>query len=217
MLSSLNTCNLKMLFSISSLCLIIFCGEAAAQDNSSDSYEWKFESQRREISPVGFIDSTVTFEGKPTLALAGGGKDYSNGHWYTIMNVEPGAYFRFRSNFIASNVEEAKRSILARIIWQDGKGNRLGTPEYPASSLTESNGIWSSIQQSYKAPKDATKAKIELVYRWDANGIVHFAGTSLQKTAAPEERIVKVAAIHHRPRNSKSSRENLEQFRSEER
>ena len=212
MLSSLNNYNLKMVFSISLLCVIVFCGTAVAQDHGIDASEWKFESQRKEISPVGFIDSTVTYEGKPTLVLAGGGKEYSNGHWYTIRNVEPGAYVQFRANFIAINVEEPERSVLARIIWQDGKGERIGTPEYPASFPAKSNGSWDSIRQSYKIPKDARTARIELVYRWDANGIVHFAGTSLEKATAPVSRIVKVAAIHHRPRDSKSSRENLVQF-----
>jgi hypothetical protein len=212
MLKPLNKHNLKLISSISLWCIIIFCGTVTAQDHEFDPSEWKFESQRQEISPVGFIDSTITFEGKPTLALAGGGKEFSNGHWYTILNVEPGEYFQFKANFIATNVEELKRSILARIIWQDNKGKRIGTPEYPASSPAETIGIWNSIQQSYKVPKDATKAKIELVYRWDANGIVHFAGTSFEKTIAPESRIIKVAAIHHRPRNSKSSRDNLAQF-----
>jgi len=201
-----------MILSIWSLCVITFCGAVAAQDNGIDPSEWKFESQRKEISPVGFIDSTITYEGKPTLALAGGGKEYSNGHWYTILNVEPGEYVQFRANFIAINVEEPERSILARIIWQDSAGKRIGTPEYPASFPAKTNGGWDSIRQSYKIPKDARKAKIELVYRWDANGIVHFAGTSMEKATVPVLRTVKVAAIHHRPRNSKSSRENLVQF-----
>ena len=70
-------------------------------------------------------------------------------------------------------------------------------------------GIQSNNYIEFEA---ATSAKIELVYRWDANGIVHFAGTSLEKASAPQSRIVKVAAVHHRPRNSKSARENLVQF-----
>jgi predicted amidohydrolase len=210
---SMIACSWKIAFSTTLLCIMIFFNKVVAQDRASiDPSEWKFESQRQEISPVGFIDSTVTFEGKPTLALAGGGKEYSNGHWYTTLNVDPGAYCRFKANFIASNVEEPTRSILARIIWQDSKGNRLGTPEYPSYSPIGAIGIWNSIQQLYRVPEAATTAKIELVYRWDANGIVHFAGTSLEKTSAPESRIVKVAAVHHRPRNSKSPRENLVQF-----
>ena len=210
---SMIACNWKIVFSSTLFCVIMFCGKVVAQDSGSiDPSVWKFESQRQEISPVGFVDSTVTFEGKPTLALAGGGKEFSNGYWYTTLKVDPGAYFRFKANFIASNVEEPARSILARIIWQDSNGNRLGTPEYPSNSATRTIGIWNSIQQLCRVPEEAKTAKIELVYRWDANGIVHFAGTSLEKTKAPESRIVNVAAVHHRPRNSKSPRENLVQF-----
>ncbi len=36
--------------------------------------EWKFESQRPEIAPLSNLDKKVTFEGKPTLRLAGNGK-----------------------------------------------------------------------------------------------------------------------------------------------
>ncbi|HTF29937.1 MAG TPA: carbon-nitrogen hydrolase family protein [Flavitalea sp.] len=203
---------MKLISSISLLYITLFCGTVTGQEHEIGPSEWKFESQRKEIAPVGFIDSTITYDGKPTLSLAGGGKEYSNGHWYIILNVEPGQFFQFRSNFIASNVEEPARSILARIIWRDSQGKKIGTPEYPASFPAKTNGSWNSIKQLYKVPEDARQAKIELVYRWDANGIVHFAGTSLEKTTAPEPRIVKVAAIHHRPRNSKSSLENLAQF-----
>ncbi|MGZ5133866.1 MAG: carbon-nitrogen hydrolase family protein [Flavitalea sp.] len=212
MLQPLNKHNLKFISSTALLYITLFCGNVIGQGNEIGTSVWKFESQRKEIAPVGFIDSTIKYDGKPTLAVAGGGKEYSNGHWYTIVNVEPGEFFHFRSNFIASKVEEPERCILARIIWQDSEGKRIGTPEYPASFPTKTKGSWNSIKQLYKIPEDARQAKIELVYRWDANGLVHFAGTSLEKATAPEPRIVKVAAIHHRPRNSKSSGENLVQF-----
>lgn len=204
--------NLKLASSISLLFVFMFWMNVPASGQEIVASEWKFESQRKEIAPAWYVDSIITHEGKPTLALAGGGKEYSNGHWYTIMNVEPNEYFQFQANFISSNVEESNRSILARIIWQDATGKIVGVPEYPASFPAKTKGSWNSIKQLYKVPKDVRKAKIELVYRWDPDGVVHFAGTSFQKTIPPEPRIVKVAAIHHRPHNSKSSRENLVQF-----
>src|SRR5262245_27757887 len=143
MLRSILACSWKIALSTMILCVIMPGNKVLAQDRSFiDPSEWKFESQRQEMSTVGFIDGTVIFEGKPTLALAGGGKEYSNGHWYTTLNVDPGTYCRFKANFIASNVEELSRSILARIIWQDSKGNRLGTPEYPSNSEAGKIGIW---------------------------------------------------------------------------
>jgi predicted amidohydrolase len=207
-----NKYQLKLISTIWLLSITLFCGTVSGQDHELDPSGWKLESQRKEITPVGFIDSTIKYDGKPTLALSGGGKEYSNGHWYTIVNVEPGQFFQFRSNFIVSNVEEPERSILARVIWQDSKGKRVGTPEYPASFPAKSKSSWNEINQSYKVPEDASKAKIELVYRWDANGIVHFAGTTWEKVPAPKPRTVNVATIYHRPRNSKSPQENLVQF-----
>lgn len=174
--------------------------------------EWKFESQRKEITPAWYIDSNTTYKGQPTLVIAGAGKDYANGHWYCITKVEPGEYFQFESNFITSNVEELNRNILARIIWQDASGKDIGYPEYPSTFLNGTNDGWNYLKQLCRVPDGATKAKIELVYRWDADGIVHFGGTSFHKTTAPKPRVVRVATIYHRPRNSKSSQENLVQF-----
>ena len=212
MLKPLNKRKLKLISSVSLLYIILFCGSVTGQLQERDPSEWKLESQRKEIAPVGYIDNSVTYNGKPTLALKGGGKEYANGHWYTTLRVEPGEFFQFRSNYTISNIEEPQRSVFARIIWQDSKGNRVGTPEYPASSLSKSKEGWNAIMQSYQIPKDASKARLELVYRWDADGIVHFAGTTFEKVPPPKPRIVKVASIHHRPRNSKSSQENLVQF-----
>ena len=174
--------------------------------------EWRFESQRNEITPKWYIDSSTKYKGQPTLAIAGAGKDYANGHWYSITKVEPGEYFQFESNFIASNVEELNRNVLARIIWQDALGKNIGYPEYPGTIRNGTNEGWNYMKQLYRVPDGAEKAKIELVYRWDADGIVHFGGTSFHKTTAPKPRVVRAATIYHRPRNSKSSQENLVQF-----
>src|SRR6185503_16676323 len=52
----------------------------------------------------------------------------------------------------------------------------------------------------------------ELHYRWDGDGMVHFGGVSFEKNSPPKSRNVRVATINYRPRNSKSSGENLEKF-----
>ena len=152
----------------------MFCGVVTAEGQGINPSEWKFESQRREIAPKWYIDSSTTYKGQPTLAVEGAGKEYANGHWCRTMNVEPGEYFQFQSNFIASNVEETSRDILARIIWQDVSGKTIGYPEYPATFPDKTNEGWNYLKQLYRVPDSVRKAKIELIYRWDANGIVHF-------------------------------------------
>ena len=192
------------------LVLILVGGTLVAQQvNDAD---WKFESARKGIAPISKIDKQKTFNGSPTLLLAGGGKKYADGHWYKIVDVVPGRYFAFQSYFTAWQVEEPNRSVLARIIWQNDSGNIVGEPEYPATLLDKKKEGWSIIQQTYKVPENAKKAKLELQYRWDADGIVHFGGVSFQPTSAPSARMVKLATIHLHPADSKSSHENLEKF-----
>ncbi|MEK6781214.1 MAG: carbon-nitrogen hydrolase family protein [Bacteroidota bacterium] len=189
--------------------LILMTVPGAGQEISS---EWKFECQRKQIAPEYAIDAKNTFHGKPTLTLSGSGKEYADGHWHKLVNVEAQEYFQFRSHFIASKVDEPERSILARIIWQNESGEQVGFTEYPITLPDKTNEGWSIIEQSYKVPPEASKAKLELHYRWDADGMVRFSEVSFQKTTPPKVRMVRVATIHHRPQDSKSTQENLQQF-----
>ncbi len=204
--------NFAIISTISSLyILLLFVGMPALCQQFSPS-EWKFESQRKAIAPVWYIDSNTTFGKNQTLALKGGGKKYADGHWYKTVNVEPGEYFQFRACFAASKVEEPNRSILARILWENESGESVGFTEYPAVLREKTKDGWNIIEQTYKVPAEAKKAKVELHYRWDADGIVHFGGVSFEKNNPLEPRKVRIATINYRPRNSKSSKENLEKF-----
>lgn len=192
-----------------SVCMIALSMHVNAQQADSG---WKFECQRPEIAPVSSVDKQVTFDDKPTLALKGGGKDHAAGQWYKIVNAEAGNYYHFRTHFKASSVDEPARSILARVIFQDQSGKRVGFQEYPATVMDKSQGEWRIIEQSYRAPEGARQARLELHYRWDGDGSVHFGNTTFEKSAAPEKRMVRLASVHHRPRNSRSSMDNLKAF-----
>src|SRR4051812_11579197 len=202
---------INRIFGIVLLCclLVMHNGANGQQMNLSD---WKMESARKEMTPVGYIDKKTTFKSMPTAVLSGGGKQYADGHWYNSVSVEPGKYFAFETFFLASKVDEPGRSVLARIIWQNASGEVVGEPEYPATLLGKKQDGWNIIQQTYQVPEGATKAKIELQYRWDADGMVHFGGVSFQPTSAPLARVVRLASVHLRPVDSKSSHENLEKF-----
>jgi hypothetical protein len=189
--------------------LILVSSSAVSQDMTS---AWKFECQRNAIAPVYAIDKKNTFQGEPTLTLAGGGKEYADGHWYKIVNVEAGEYYTFQSYFMAKQVDEPKRSILARVIWQNEAGDQIGFTEYPITLSEKTKEGWSIFEHLYKVPAETKKAILELHYRWDADGMVRFSDASFKKTAPPASRIVRVATVHLKPRNSKSAQENLIQF-----
>lgn len=174
--------------------------------------EWKFESQRDQISPRWFTDAKLTFHNKPTLGLAGGGKEYADGHWSKTVAVDAGQYYQFNTFFKAKNVEEPGRCIQGRIIWLDNSGKQVGFTEYPVTASGKSAEGWNIMEKRYQVPSGATKAKLELHYRWDADGTVNFTEATFEKTAPPQSRKVKLATVFHRPRNSKSPQDNLEQF-----
>jgi len=189
--------------------VLFMTGLADSQDLSTD---WKFECQRKEIAPNYAIDTKNTFRGQPTLILGGGGKEYADGHWYKIVHVEAGAYFQYRSYFMATKVEESNRSILARVIWLNESGEQVGYTEYPNTLPDKTNEGWSIFEHLYKVPTETKKAKLELHYRWDADGMVRFSDASLQKAIPPDPRIVRLATVHLKPHDSESSLENLRQF-----
>lgn len=203
--------NLNLLPVISLLTIIFFWMIIPVNGQNGRS-EWKFECQRPDIAPVSLIDTQTTFEGKPTLTLKGGGKNYAAGYWYKVIDVTPGAYYQFQTYFKSSQVDEPDRCILARVIWQNGSNEVVGYREYPATLRDKTRNGWRIIEQPYKAPDEAKTARLELHYRWDADGAVHFGETSFDKTNPPEARMVRLATIHHRPRNSKSPHDNLVEF-----
>jgi predicted amidohydrolase len=209
---SVNRKSTRITFVTSLLFFLTLINYTIAFAQEFNTSEWKFESQREAISPVSYVDSKIRFEGNQTLGLKGGGKEYVDGHWYKSVSVEPNEYFQFRAYYKTSKVDEPNRSILARILWQNESGELASFADYPAILRQKTKDGWSVIEQVYKVPAEAKKAKIELHYRWDADGAVNFGAVSFQKSDPPGSRIVKVATINYRPRNSKSSMENLEKF-----
>ncbi|MBT3382663.1 MAG: carbon-nitrogen hydrolase family protein [Prolixibacteraceae bacterium] len=192
--------------------IIIFTNCSNQQKPAKLITDWQFQSQREEIAPEHWIESEIQFNGEQTLALAGNGKMYANGSWTKTFEVVPGKYYEFITHFKVENVTQLDRSVLSQIIWQDENGKRLGFIEFPATKAIESKDGWYIIQQKYQIPGGAVKARIDLFYRWDAEGKVYFGGTSFKETDAIKPRLVRLGAIHYKPKNTSSSQENLEQF-----
>ncbi len=185
--------------------------DSLTSPNDSEQ-NWQFDCQRDEIAPLHSIDNNLLFRDKPTLVLSGGGKASANGNWYTVMDVEPGKYYLFKTYYLGKHVEEPNRCVLACILWQDETGKQIGRAEYPATSRQKSPENWNILEQTYRVPEKVKRARIELIYRWDADGTVRFGGAVFVQTAVPGPRTVRLAAVHFRPRNSPSSQHNLELY-----
>ena len=191
---------------------IHFTAYSVRNEHERSETNWEFHSQRAEVSPAHWIDKKVQYNGNPSLAISGDGKNYTNGSWVSIVDVIPGNNYKFNCFFKQENVDEQNRSILAYIIWQGKDGERINQPEYPATLRELTEDGWNIIQQSYTAPEKAVTAKIELIYRWDKDGTVYFNNISLVEALELKTRFVNLATIHHRPKNTGSTEENLNQF-----
>jgi len=199
----------KVFFVVS---IILFTNCSNQQKPAILNTDWQFQSQREEIAPEHWIESDFQYNAEQTLALAGNGKVHANGSWTKTFEVVPGIYYEFITHFKAENVVQLNRSVLSQIIWQDENRKRIRFIEFPATKASESEDGWYIIQQKYQVPEGAVNARIDLFYRWDAEGKVYFGGTSFKETDAIKPRLVRLGAIHHKPKNTSSSLENLEQF-----
>ncbi len=192
--------------------LILSPGCTKERSFDTSGTPWQFKAQREEIAPTHWVDDEVKYEGKATLALAGDGKAYANGNWNLEFDVTPGKSYEFQSYYRQTKVDLPNRSVLARIIWQGKEGNQIKRPEYPRTLREKTSNDWNIIQQRYRAPENAVTAILELVFQWDADGIVHFTEATLNEVQEIGARPVTLAAIHYRPENTSSSRENLDQY-----
>ncbi len=192
--------------------MILVASCSGEKPSESSDTLWQFDTPRAEIAPAHWVDNEVEYEGKATLALSGDGKDYTNGRWSLEVDVSPGNFYEFRTCFRPSKVDMPNRTILARIHWQGKEGKRISRPEYPGTLREKTADDWNIIQQRYKVPEGAVTAKLELIFRWDADGTVHFTEATLKEVEEIKSRPVNVATIHYQPRNTGSAMENLELF-----
>jgi len=200
---------------IAAVCLI--GGRALCRDtdpapvSSDDVRQWRFDCQREQIAPKHWIDKRILHDNKPTLALAGDGKSYANGMWTRSVTVAPGRWYRFETRYLARNVQDPNRSVLARLTWLDAEAKPIGKTEYPRTLPGADAGGWRVIGQDYKAPDTAVSARLELIYRWDADGQAHFSPATLEAVEPPKPRKVRLATVFHKP-DARSPAGNIRQF-----
>ena len=189
---------------------------------------WVFESPRAEIQPLAKWLPDGGRTGSGALVIQSDDRNGLTGLWKRTISVEGGAYFRFSASRRAKNVDHVRRTGAARIIWLDDAGKNVrhdepsfasyrpgerprAEPEFPADFVTEAG--WTEVAGTYRVPTEATQARLELHFRWgNPNARVEWSDISLRKIPAPKPRKVRLATIHHRPREGKTPKEKREQF-----
>jgi predicted amidohydrolase len=192
------------------------------------SAEWLSASPRDEIRPEFAQRHTGGRSGKGGLIIKADGRDGLDGFWVKTYLVTGGKHYRFCAFRRAQNVASLRRSVVARILWQDERGQNVlrdtpivsgylkgaasvAEPEYPMDKETDKNG-WTEVSDVYLAPSKAAQAVVELHLRWAPRGQVEWSDVEFGESAPLPERKVRLAAVHFRPRGGKSPMENCGMF-----
>ena len=218
----------RLVFTLTAIAGFLHCQSLVAGELKHDG--WVFESPRAEIQPEVKWLPNGGRTGNGALVIQSDNRDGLTGLWKKTVPIEGGAYVRFSASRSAKNVDHVRRTGAARIIWLDEAGKSVrhdepsfasyrpgerprAEPEFPADARTEDG--WTEVAGTYLVPSDATQAQMELHFRWGSpKSRIEWSDISLKKIPAPKPRKVRLATIHHRPREGKTPKEKREQFAS---
>jgi predicted amidohydrolase len=179
-------------------------GETGAKDG------WQFVTVRDETANRGSVQER---DGTYALVISGNGTDISDGRWAKRVPLPQGAsHVRLTARFRARAIESAARNVLATVAWMDDRGKEVANADFASTTAPPDAQGWRAVDAVFPVPPKATQALVELRLRWSANGQVEWRDAHLAAAPPPAPRKVKVASVNHRPRGTRSARENLEQF-----
>jgi predicted amidohydrolase len=189
---------------------------------------WVTQSPREEVRPRFTYDPSGGPEGKDCFVIAADDREGLIGYWQKTFPIAGGHDFRFSCVRRTVGVDVPRRTAVARILWQDDKGQKVlhdqpafssyrpgekprAEPEFPADGKTLKSG-WTEVSGIYHAPASASRAVVELWYRWEPDGEVQWADVKLEQTTPPAPRSIRAATVHYQPRAGNTPQEKREQF-----
>src|SRR5262245_50121753 len=97
---------------------------AGLKDGESAPDGWRTYAARAELTPAFRVErgGGKTGDRSYWLGVTGQGDEAVDGRWVREVPVRSGAYYTFSSEFRARGVETPQRSVLARVIWLDDRG-----------------------------------------------------------------------------------------------
>ena len=206
--------------------LSVSIGVSAGENGAPEG--WTTAAPRDEIRPQFAFDPKGGPNGTGCFIIRADQREGLDGCWCKTFPIQGGKYYRFESFYKANGVAVPRRSIVAKIQWQDDQGRSvpldepavtsylrgargMAETEFPSPQATNASG-WTELSDTYRAPGKATQAVIELHLQWAANSEVRWSGVSFTESAAPASRKVRLAAVHFRPSGGKTPMDNCRMY-----
>lgn len=209
--------------------LVLLCGTAGwAVEVIKPLGGWEAQAPRNEIRPLFEYDSKGGFSGSAGYLIRTDGREGLDGCWTRIFPVAGGKDYAFSALYQAKGVELPRRSVVAKLDWQDAEGKAvpldeptiagylrgskgMAETEFPATGRTNIEG-WVEVSGTYRAPTKASQIKVELHLQWVRDAEVKWSNISWNETTSPEPRLVRLAAAHYRPRGGTNALDNCRQY-----
>ncbi|OHB65072.1 MAG: nitrilase [Planctomycetes bacterium RBG_13_62_9] len=189
---------------------------------------WTTAAPRDEIRPSFAFDPKGGPGGAGCFVIRADQREGLDGCWQKTFLIQGGKHYRFASLYKASGVPLSRRSIVAKIQWQNDQGRSVPLDEQPVTSYlrgatamaetefptpkgTNAEG-WTELSDTYRAPGKATRAVVELHLQWAPGGEVRWSNVSFAESAPPAARKVRLAAVHFRPRGGKTPMDNCRMY-----
>lgn len=209
--------------------LTVGCPTTAAEPRvESAPGGWTTAAPREEIRPEFGVLRSDDLKSEPLLVIKSGDREGLDGCWKKTFAVEGGKSYHFQARFLASGVESPRRSVVAEIYWADAAGKKVSLDEpsvasylrgataqaeteFPTTRSADAQG-WTEIADTYRAPKRATQATVELHVRWAPRSEVRWKDVAFKESAPVAPRRVRLATVHFRPSGGKTPLDNCRMY-----
>src|SRR5262245_31165661 len=187
---------------------------------------WEQVSRREEIRPAFSFEPRGGPNAGGVFVITAADSVGQHGWWQKTFPVTGGKFYRFQAARRTERVAVPRRSVVARIVWQDAKGKAvpadvppgrekeagpvpLAEPEHPLDGATRQG--WTKVAGLYRAPTKAARAVVELHLQWAPLGRAWWGDVTFEETPPPPGRKVRLATVHHVPAG-KSMQANREEY-----
>jgi len=179
--------------------------------------DWSTFATRDEIRPVCSRQADGGRNRQVCLVIAAGEREAVDGGWVKMFPIQGDRHWRFSAWRKTRDIVVARRSAIVKITWQDDDGqlvrgqDDLVRPEYPLDKSSDADG-WTEVSDTYWVPAGATRARVELRLRWTSGGTVRWSDIQLREAEQKPSRVVRLAAVHFRPRPGSNNAEKCALF-----
>jgi len=189
---------------------------------------WQALTPREELRPAISWDAAAGPNQRGAFRIQADEREGLMGHIQKSLPVEGGKTYEFSALRKTEGIDLVRRAGAVRLIWLDQNGKRVlrdnksfasyrpgerprAEPEFPSDQETTSG--WTKVAGVYRAPLQAAQVQVELHFRWGPpHSQIQWSNISFEQTDDLKPRIVRLATIHHRPREGKKPSDKPAQF-----